>query len=316
MDPFAAITDRRMGLELEFVVPVIGTGETRDVQELLARILTNQGIPSHVRPYSHAMIPVGFDLCVEHDSSLTGDTRYSGITWAQVEVKTRPMTYPEVARVLPPALDVIRYLGARITTSCGFHVHHDLSEIVERPQIARNLQHLWWRYHRVMYGMVAPSRHNNRYCRPPERDQATRFDNCRTYELLCQRLTRCDRHVGLNLTNVANPSRRTVEWRLHGGTIEWPKVKNWVLATQRWVEHACQRSCQYRPVPSPNARSGLDALLLSTGLRPNSRIYAKVDTELRTVGRYLLRRWKHFNGQSEESQNANGCVSRIGDPDP
>jgi len=32
-------------------------------------------------------------------------------------------------------------------------------------------------------------------------------------------------------------------------------------------------------------------------LKGNSRIYSPVDKELRQVGRYLLRRWKHFNAQ-------------------
>lgn len=106
---------------------------------------------------------------------------------------------------------------------------------------------------------------------------------------------------GLNLTNLLDDSRRTVEWRLHGGTTDWIKVKNWVLATQRWVEHSVARSCHYRAEPVPNNRHGLNALLLVSGLRPNSRVYSKVDAELRMVGRYLLRRWKHFNTQQEDA---------------
>ncbi len=39
----------------------------------------------------------------------------------------------------------------------------------------------------------------------------------------------------------------------------------------------------------------MNALLVTTGLKSNSRIYSKVDKELRQVGKFLLRRWKAFN---------------------
>lgn len=301
---FATITDRHLGCELECVVPVVGRGETRDIQELLVHLLRNQGLTAIARPYCHSALPSGVDLCVEHDSSLRGENRYSGITWGQIEVKTRPLTFRELEQLLAPALDIIRYVGARITPSCGVHVHHDLTEVVERPEIVRNLQHFWWRFHRVVYGLVAPSRHSNSFCRPPRPEDATLFDNIRSYDQLCQRLTRCNRYAGLNLSNLSDPNRRTVEWRLHGGTTEWGKIKNWVLATQRWTEHSVVRSCHFRPEPVPNTRAGLNALLVTTGLKPNSRIYCKVDSELRAVGRYLLRRWKHFNNQQEGSTDA------------
>lgn len=210
------------------------------------------------------------------------------------------MVFSETERILRPALDIIRYVGARITPSCGFHVHHDLPEVVERPQVVRNLQHCFWRYHRVIYGLVAPSRRSNAFCRPPLLEEATRFDECRTFDQLSQRLTRSDRYAGLNLTNLRDSSRRTVEWRVHQGTTDWAKVRAWVLATQRWTEHAVARSCQFHSEPIPNTQAGLNALLITTGLRANSRIYQKVDQELRAVGRYLLRRWKHFSSQQED----------------
>lgn len=293
----ATITDRLLGVELEVVVPVIGRGETRDIQELLVHLLRNQGLSAIARPYCHDAIPEGHDLAIEHDSSLRGEQRYSGLSWAQIEIKTRPMNFTELQRVLPPALEIVRYCGARVNVSCGFHVHHHSPEAVEHPWVVRNLIHFWWRFHRVIYGLVAPSRLSNSFCRPPRIEDATLFDNVRSHEQLCHRLTRCDRYSALNLTNLSDANRRTIEWRLHGGTTDWIKVRNWILASQRWVEHSVARSCHYRPEPVPNSRRGLNALLVVTGLRPNSRVYCKVDSELRAVGRYLLRRWKHFNQQ-------------------
>lgn len=294
----AELSDRLIGVEIEVAVPIVGTGATSDVQTLMARILKNHGIPSHVRPYNRTPIPQGCDLAIECDSSIQGEQRYAGMSWSQIEIKTRPMNYADLQRVLPPALDIIRYLGARSTPSCGLHVHHNLPEAASHPKIVRNLQHLWWRYHKVIYGLVAPSRHSNTYCRPPQQNDAVRFDACHNFEQLRHKLDGCDRYSGLNLTNLTDVNRRTVEWRVHNGTTDWNKIGSWVLATQRWTVHAIHRSCQYRPEPVANSQAGLNSLLITTGLKPNNRVYQKVDKELRQAGRFLLRRWKHFNQQA------------------
>jgi len=288
-----------MGIEIECVVPIIGTGDNRDVQHLLAQVLTQQEIPAIARGYSHAPIPPDAKLAVEHDASLRDESKYRGLRWSKIEVKTAPMTWEEVERVVPPALDIIRYFGARVNASCGLHVHHHLPEAEGRPDVVRSLQHLWWRFHPIFYGLVAPSRKSSHYCRPPQPSEARRFDRVRFYRQLGGLLDRFDRYHGLNLTNLADQQRMTVEWRLHHGTLEWEKVKAWVLATQRWTEPAVKRSCHYKAEPIANTQAGLNALLVTTGLKPNSRIYAKVVKELRQVGRFLLRRWKHFNSPQD-----------------
>lgn len=290
-----SITNRLIGCEIEAVLPIVGTGNNVDVQQLLAQILTAQGIRSVARQYSHDPVPSGCMLAVEHDGSLRDETKYAGLRWSHVEIKTMPMPWTQVNEILPRALEIIRYCGARVNHSCGMHVHHHLPEVAQQPEVVRSLQHLWWRFHKVMYGLVAPSRISNNYCFPPQPVDATRYDHCRTYEKLSVMLGRMDRHSGLNLTNLASGGRQTVEWRIHHGTVEWDKIKAWVLATQRWVEHAVARSCHYRPDPMPNTQAGLNNLLVTTGLKPNSRIYKKVDKELRQVGKFLLSRWKHFN---------------------
>ena len=284
-----------MGIEIEFVAPIIGRGSNRDVQELLSQVLSNHGIQACSRGYTQQPLPHGYQLAVEHDASLRDESKYRGLSWSKLEVKTSPMLWDEVERVLPEALEIIQYVGARINASCGLHVHHHFPEAEYSPQVVRNLQHLWWRFHQVMYGVVAPSRHSHMYCRPPRADEAKIFDRCTSYRSLCQRMLMVERYHGLNLTNLANHDRMTVEWRIHGGTTDWGKIRPWVLATQRWVEHSVKRSCHFKPDPVANTQAGLNALLVTTGLKSNSRIYRKVDKDLREVGKYLLQRWKHFN---------------------
>ena len=294
--------NRKIGIEIEFVAPIIGRGTNRDVQELLAQVLSNDGIRSCSRGYTQQPLPPGCQLAVEHDASLHDESRYRGLSWSKIEVKTAPMLWDEVERVLPEALQIIGYVGARVNASCGLHVHHHLPEAMSRPQVVRNLQHLWWRFHRVMYGVMAPSRQSHMYCRPPQQDESKLFDDCGTYESLRGKLSHVERYNGLNLTNLGKQSRMTVEWRIHGGTTDWEKIRPWVLATQRWVEHAVKRSCHFKPDPVNNTQAGLNALLVTTGLKSNSRIYRKVSKDLRQVGKYLMNRWKHFNpGQDRKA---------------
>jgi len=287
--------DRKIGIEIEVVVPIIGVGENRDVQRLIAEVLTNHGIQSHSRGYTHQPVPSGCKIAVEHDVSLRDESRYAGLRWSKIEAKTAPMTWGEIERILPPALDIIRYVGARANYSCGLHVHHHLPEADKHPEVVRNLQHLWWRFHQVMYGLVPPSRKMNQYCRPPQIENAKCFDKVKSYAALCRELNNMDRYHGLNFASLGNRDRMTVEWRMHSGTTDWEKIKTWVLATQRWTEHAVKRSCHFKAEPVANSQPALNSLLATTGLKPNSRIYRKVDKELRQVGRFLLKRWKHFN---------------------
>jgi len=289
------ITDRKLGVEIECVAPIIGRGDNTDVQELLARVLSNHGMPAISRPYGHLSIPQGCLFAVEHDSSLRDESKYQGLIWSKIELKTAPIAWHELERVLPTAMDIVNYFGARINASCGLHVHHHLPEVLDRPQVVRSLQHLWWRFHKVMYGVVAPSRKDNTYCFAPRAEDARLYDNCTTYRKLCEKLSRAHRYSGMNLTNLTNRERLTVEWRIHQGTTDAVKIKNWILATQRWTEHAVARSCHHRPEPMLNTREGFNALLVTTGLKSNSRIYSKIDKDLRLVGKYLLRRWKQFN---------------------
>lgn len=81
--------NRRLGVEFEMVIPQIGGGVSADVREVIAQVLTANGVPAVARGYSHRPIPHGADVCVEYDSSVRGESRFRGISWVSVEVKTR-----------------------------------------------------------------------------------------------------------------------------------------------------------------------------------------------------------------------------------
>ena len=50
--------NRKIGIEIEVVVPIIGRGENQDVQNLIAEVLTNQGIKAVSRSYTQRALPL------------------------------------------------------------------------------------------------------------------------------------------------------------------------------------------------------------------------------------------------------------------
>ena len=76
------ITNRKIGIEIEVVLPIIGSGDNADVQRLLAEVLSNQGIRSVARSYTHRDVPAGCKLAIEHDVSLRDESKYAGLRWS------------------------------------------------------------------------------------------------------------------------------------------------------------------------------------------------------------------------------------------
>jgi hypothetical protein len=225
-----------------------------------------------------------------------GETRYAGITWFPVEIKTRILTgVADWEAVVPRTLDVAKYLGCRVNASTGHHVHVSLPEANERPRVIRSLTNLFRRIEPVVYGMVAPSRRNNTYCSPLN-SALPPLDACKTFADYQQRLAGVSRYVGLNLTHLLGSSPR-VEIRHHQGTLDSEKARHWLRFVLRVVEHAVTRNCQSFDQPLTNDRQGFERMATAIGLRINSKIYRHIAPELAQTASYLLRRWKHFNGQ-------------------
>ena len=287
---------RRIGCEYEMTMPCVGRGGGRDVQEVLAQVLTANGIRAIARGYDHTLLPPNVDIAVEYDTSVQGESKYAGITWYPVEVKTRILDgYDDWERVVPQTLEICRYMGARVNTSCGHHLHFSFDEVNADPRTVRSLWNLTHRFNEVIYGLVAPSRRNNQFCRPlPTTTKLLHRAN--SQRSLQEILRSYDRYFGLNLTNLFCDSPH-IELRWHHGTLDPVKARHWLRFCLQFIEHAAvNRTCQAAPQPLENNRRGLEALLTVIGLKINTKIYCRVSSELRETGRYILRTWKKFNG--------------------
>jgi len=285
---------RRMGAEFEMTIPSVSGGTGGDVQRTLARILSSNGVRAVDRAYTHARVPSNSDITVEYDSSIRGESRYQGISWHSIEVKTRILNgIADWEAVVPKTLEICRYLGARVNRSCGHHLHIDFREASFRPATIRSLYNLIHRFEPVIFGLVAPSRRENGYARALD-DHSRRFHGCRSRSSYYRALQGWQRERGLNLIHLFETEPR-IEFRYHQGTLDANKARHWMRLLNRLVEHSVTRSCQAARQQVQNNRKGFDAFRYTIGLRSNAGIYSKVCPELKETSKYLLKRWKHLN---------------------
>lgn len=285
---------RRIGVEFEMTVPLVGSGSGADVQRVLATVLNANGVRAASRGYSHEPVPANADVCVESDASVRGETRYQGIAWHPVEIKTRILSgIDDWERVVPKMLDIAKYMGARVNASTGHHVHLSLEEASDSPKCIRSLINLFTRIEPIVFRLLAPSRRSNSYC--AAMGSTPDLKSCKTLADFHQRLFGTSRYSGLNLTHVTGTSPR-VEFRHHQGTLDASKARHWLRFLLQVTQHAVTRNCQSFDEPLTNDRDGFERMATAIGLRVNSKIYRKVSPELSETASYLLRRWKHFNG--------------------
>lgn len=290
---------RKIGIEIEMAIPLIGGGRAQDLRAKMAQILTANGLKAAARSYSHAPVSEGLDLVVEHDNSIVGESVFQGVEWCQTEVKTRILNgTTDFDAVVKKLCDISRYLGARQNRSTGVHLHLDFPELRDGPERLRSFYNLAQRFEPVVFGLVAPSRRQNAYCKALP-SPSKFFHKCRTLNE-CQSsliLVGYDRYWGFNLTHVFGPRPR-IEFRQHQGSLDYEKLRHWRNLCLRLIDHSLQRECKAAPKPLSNDKASLMRLLVTLGLKPNTRVFTVVDPELRETGRFLLRRWKALNTAS------------------
>ncbi len=129
-------------------------------------------------------------------------------------------------------------LAPKITNNCGLHVHVDVSDFSWKE--VQKLLALWSRYEPFFFSLVPTCRQSNQYCRPLRAatwDEAHRNDAMQSYpamtalnattrvgfEAACANL---NKYRTLRMNMWALNGR--VEFRIHSGTINYTKIKNFV----------------------------------------------------------------------------------------
>ena len=264
------------------------------MRRILADILNQNGVSAVAREYSHRPVPPGRDVVVEYDASVRGESRYRGIRWQNIELKTRILNgMDDWEAVVPKALAICKYLGGRVNSSTGHHVHVELAEATHDPVVIRSLYNTIHRYEPLIFGLVAPSRLRNSYSMPLP-DRPGHLAQCRSLPCFRRSLGGLSRQHGVNWTHLWSAEPR-IEYRYHGGTLDVDKARHWARFLIRLTDHACIRTCKASPTQLPSTRLNFQKMATTLGLKVNSRVYSKVAPELRDTGRYLLKRWKSLN---------------------
>lgn len=128
----------------------------------------------------------------------------------------------------------LRAAGAKVNRTCGLHVHIDARRMPPRQavRIAQNYYHL----RDLINASLAPSRRDNTYCHicvfnytEAQVNELPQFESWS--ELL---LHYSSRYLAVNFQAYAR--HKTLEFRQHQGSINFSKIKRWVLFIMSLVE--------------------------------------------------------------------------------
>lgn len=176
----------------------------------------------------------------DYDQNTNYDLRGSGR-----EFVTNPANGDELFKKLEILCSFLNKKRCLINKSCGFHVHYDARNLDEAT--VKKIYTVLSVFQDTFYNMLPPSRKESRYCRPVKDNYrklfGTKFDyfwyDCEEEKLLKNMKVdkyNSTRYVGINFHSLAQ--HNTVENRMHSGTINFVKIRNWVLINQILIDYA------------------------------------------------------------------------------
>jgi len=261
------LSTRTFGIEIE----LISTLDKSSLRDAITDNFVNHDLNFNAisRGYCHSTDGSNVtDWELKHDGTIRNDnTHIHGI-----EVVSPVLTGQTGLNAVRSVCEV---LSGDVTTSnksCGFHVHHGVDNWVDVEKIAK----LYDMVENVLFQGQPRSRQNNRFCKKWGTGSVSR------------KITRSqrDRYFGLNLNSYA--MRKTVEFRLHSGTVDFDKISSWVLLTQLIVDTACTKPLPITPICNMGDLTAYLTTPLTTVDQMTTRVLApstrsKVITELNTA---------------------------------
>jgi RNA polymerase subunit RPABC4/transcription elongation factor Spt4 len=259
------------GLELE--------GLVKDREEFYQR-LKELGFKVRLTGYSHDMEnelwKVGDDGSVRRNMNDEERNNYQS-----VELTTPKLYAVDGLRKVKTVLDIWNEIGSAVNNSCGFHVHVDAWNF-SRRELARLLL-VWLKIEPVVYFLVSPSRRNNSYAK-----FWRKTSNYNVARMIFEKVGEYDRYYALNL--FAFRRYRTVEFRLHQGTTNYEKVKNWTIFCLKLVEKVKGGLKWYHFSEEPTIEEVLDKLGIVENAVPI----------IRDARKFLVERYNHFRSGVQE----------------
>ena len=202
---------RRFGVEIEM---------TNISTDRAARAIREAGIPCEAEGYNHTTR--------NHWKVVTDASCGTEVVSPVLEGEDGLAQVTKVARALENA-------DAKITKSCGLHVHIDARRLPIETIRATILKYK--RFEGEIDAFLPPSRraNNNHYCKSLTRVADERITRATTMREM-QDAFYGDRYYKVNVQSYARHG--TIEFRHHSGTVDATKITNWIRFLQAFVENA------------------------------------------------------------------------------
>lgn len=216
------IFNRSFGIELEII-----HGNKRQLREAIR----SRGISCEIEGYNHS---TRGHWKIVSDASVNG-----GYELVSPVLKGR-RGLDEVKTVCEALAEV----GAMINKSCGFHAHFGTEDFKDSISVWRNLYINYATLEEDIDAFMPPSRRQNTYCASLKvRGWREKMENARTLIELEKSITKRSRYFKLNSQSYWRHG--TVEFRQHSGTVEFDKIKNWLIFCARMIELSKRERLSY-----------------------------------------------------------------------
>lgn len=190
-------------------------------QQVIAA-LKIKGIDCEVEGYNHT---TRSHWKLVTDSSI----RQVGNDGSPYELVSPPLNGRKGLMELRDVCLALYFVGVKTNKSCGVHIHHNAPTLNETQK--NNLLCMYARMERTIDAFMPKSRkrNNNAYCK----SMIWAYEQSAGYNSL--------RHLGrYNKLNFESLGRHnTLEFRQHGGTIEFEKLYHWIIFTANFL-HLCK----------------------------------------------------------------------------
>lgn len=256
-------SNRQFGVEIEFS----HLTNNISMQTLAMEIASQAQVQCQFRDYTHAVTPY---WKIVTDASCG---------WELVSPPLRGQNgLDEVRRVVK----VLAALGARVSRSCGLHVHVDADGLTVDD--VRNTVIRYQSFENVIDGFMPASRRRsvNPFCRSLGEINTTSDFYSQARNIRSLAATVDGRYYKINLQSYLRHG--TIEFRQHSGTTNHNKINNWIKFCVGFVESSMvrQSAAPVRRIRNGNKMRKL-AILFANRHRDNPYYCLQVDSILNEV---------------------------------
>uniref|UniRef100_A0A7S4HYA4 Amidoligase enzyme n=1 Tax=Prymnesium polylepis TaxID=72548 RepID=A0A7S4HYA4_9EUKA len=250
---------RRFGVEYE-----LGFQTDLDGNEIARRLTRASGQtccyagPNYITSGSNSIHRVTGNWKLVADPSI--DFRGSRTPLKGIELVSPILKGEDGLNKIHAMIKAVSEVGGKVNQSVGHHVHIDAKNMdlteIKKVCVAFVV------YEKVFDLMTSKSRQTNRWCKSVQamvlnssggnmQTALNRIKNAQSRAEVVQLVNKNDRYYKLNVTNLTGGhGHGTIEFRMHQGTHNAEKTRNWVEMLQRFVDHVTTRDEYMAPLPN------------------------------------------------------------------